>query len=82
MKMDTARRFTTAHQSLTFSRRMMLLGGAQAAEPGQEEPGDLAREVDERRDDGADLDHRGVGRDRRVVHGKTEELLGDGEVSG
>ena len=25
------RRFTAAHQSMTFSRRMMLLGGAQAA---------------------------------------------------
>ena len=24
-------RFTNAHQSITFSRRMMLLGGAQAA---------------------------------------------------
>ena len=24
-------RLTTAHQSITFSRRMMLLGGAQAA---------------------------------------------------
>ena len=24
-------RITTAHQSITFSRRMMLLGGAQAA---------------------------------------------------
>ena len=24
-------RFTAAHQSITFSRRMMLLGGAQAA---------------------------------------------------
>jgi penicillin-binding protein 2 len=31
MKMDNARRFTSAHQSITFSRRMMLLGGAQAA---------------------------------------------------
>ncbi|CAA9492072.1 MAG: Peptidoglycan D,D-transpeptidase MrdA [uncultured Sphingomonas sp.] len=30
MKMDNARRFTSAHQSLTFSRRMMLLGAAQA----------------------------------------------------
>ena len=29
MKME--RRFTAAHQSITFSRRMMLLGGAQAA---------------------------------------------------
>ena len=29
MKMDSARRFTSVHQSLTFSRRMMLLGGAQ-----------------------------------------------------
>ena len=29
MKMDSARRFTTAHQSITFSRRMMLLGAAQ-----------------------------------------------------
>ena len=26
-----ARRFTSVHQSLTFSRRMMLAGGAQAA---------------------------------------------------
>ena len=25
-----ASRFTTAHQSITFSRRMMLVGGAQA----------------------------------------------------
>ena len=25
------KRITTAHQSITFSRRMMLLGGAQAA---------------------------------------------------
>ena len=31
MKMDSARRFTSVHQSLTFSRRMMLLGGAQVA---------------------------------------------------
>ena len=31
MKMDSARRFTNAHQSITFSRRMMLIGGAQAA---------------------------------------------------
>jgi penicillin-binding protein 2 len=31
MKMESARRFTTVHQSITFSRRMMLLGGAQAA---------------------------------------------------
>src|SRR3712207_6403620 len=31
MKMDSARRFTSVHQSLTFSRRMMLVGGAQAA---------------------------------------------------
>lgn len=30
MKMDSARRFTTVHQSLTFSRRMVLLGSAQA----------------------------------------------------
>ncbi len=29
--MNTAKRITTAHQSITFSRRMMLLGGAQAA---------------------------------------------------
>ncbi len=27
----TAKRFTAAHQSITFSRRMMLVGGAQAA---------------------------------------------------
>ena len=26
-----ASRFTAAHQSITFSRRMMLVGGAQAA---------------------------------------------------
>ena len=26
-----AKRFTAAHQSITFSRRMMLVGGAQAA---------------------------------------------------
>ena len=31
MKIDNARRFTSVHQSITFSRRMMLLGGAQAA---------------------------------------------------
>ncbi|MFL6830134.1 MAG: penicillin-binding protein 2, partial [Sphingomicrobium sp.] len=31
MKMESSRRFTTVHQSITFSRRMMLLGGAQAA---------------------------------------------------
>ena len=31
MKIENARRFTSVHQSLTFSRRMMLLGGAQAA---------------------------------------------------
>jgi penicillin-binding protein 2 len=31
VKMDSARRFTSVHQSLTFSRRMMLLGGAQVA---------------------------------------------------
>ena len=31
MKIDDARRFTSVHQSITFSRRMMLLGGAQAA---------------------------------------------------
>ena len=31
MKMDNARRFTTVHQSLTFSRRMLLVGSAQAA---------------------------------------------------
>ena len=30
MKMDSARRFTTVHQSITFSRRMMLIGAAQA----------------------------------------------------
>src|ERR687894_2995540 len=30
MKMDNARRFTSAHQSITFSRRMMLMGAAQA----------------------------------------------------
>ena len=30
MKIDNARRFTSVHQSITFSRRMMLLGGAQA----------------------------------------------------
>jgi penicillin-binding protein 2 len=30
MKMDSARRFTSAHQSITFSRRMMLMGAAQA----------------------------------------------------
>src|SRR3954470_9446836 len=29
--MNTPKRITTAHQSITFSRRMMLLGGAQAA---------------------------------------------------
>jgi len=29
--MNQAKRITTAHQSITFSRRMMLLGGAQAA---------------------------------------------------
>ena len=28
MKIDNARRFTSVHQSITFSRRMMLLGGA------------------------------------------------------
>src|SRR6188508_2256281 len=27
----SAKRFTAAHQSITFSRRMMLVGGAQAA---------------------------------------------------
>src|SRR6185369_10238980 len=27
--MNQAKRFTSAHQSITFSRRMMLLGGAQ-----------------------------------------------------
>ena len=31
MKMDNARRFTSVHQSITFSRRMMVFGGAQAA---------------------------------------------------
>ena len=31
MKMDLGQRFTSVHQSLTFSRRMMLFGGAQAA---------------------------------------------------
>jgi len=31
MKMESSRRFTTVHQSITFSRRMMLLGGAEAA---------------------------------------------------
>ena len=31
MKMDNARRFTSVHQSMAFSRRMMLVGGAQAA---------------------------------------------------
>ena len=31
MKIENARRFTSVHQSITFSRRMMLLGGAQAA---------------------------------------------------
>ena len=30
MKMENARRFTATHQSITFSRRMMLLGAAQA----------------------------------------------------
>ena len=29
--MKDAKRFTAAHQSITFSRRMMLVGGAQAA---------------------------------------------------
>ena len=29
--MNGAKRFTSVHQSLTFSRRMMLLGGGQAA---------------------------------------------------
>ena len=28
---EGAQRFTAAHQSMTFSRRMMLVGGAQAA---------------------------------------------------
>ena len=31
MKHESARRFTSVHQSITFSRRMMLLGSAQAA---------------------------------------------------
>jgi len=31
MKIDNARRFTSVHQSITFSRRMALVGGAQAA---------------------------------------------------
>ena len=31
MKNGDAKRFTSVHQSLTFSRRMTLLGGAQAA---------------------------------------------------
>ncbi len=31
MKHESARRFTSVHQSMTFSRRMMLVGGAQAA---------------------------------------------------
>ena len=30
MKHENARRFTSVHQSITFSRRMMLMGGAQA----------------------------------------------------
>ena len=30
MKMESARRFTATHQSITFSRRMMMLGAAQA----------------------------------------------------
>src|SRR4029453_13006324 len=29
--MKDAKRYTAAHQSITFSRRMMLVGGAQAA---------------------------------------------------
>ena len=31
MKHENARRFTSVHQSITFSRRMILMGGAQAA---------------------------------------------------
>jgi len=31
MKHESARRFTSVHQTITFSRRMMLLGSAQAA---------------------------------------------------
>jgi len=31
MKLDSARRFTSVHQSLTFSRRMAIVAGAQAA---------------------------------------------------
>ena len=31
MKHENARRFTSVHQSITFSRRMMLMGGAQSA---------------------------------------------------
>ena len=38
-------RITTAHQSITFSRRMMLLGGAQAAVGGAaDRPHGLARD--------------------------------------
>ena len=31
MKLDNARRFTSVHQSLTFSRRMAIAAGAQTA---------------------------------------------------
>ena len=31
MSIGTAKRFTSVHQSLTFSRRMLIAGGAQAA---------------------------------------------------
>jgi hypothetical protein len=54
----------------------------ETAEPGPAEAHDVTEEVDEGGEDGAELDDGGVGRDRRVVHLESEEVLRDREVTG
>jgi len=45
-----------------------ILGAAQTAQPGAQQPDDIVEEVEHRGCDGAELDDRRVGRDGLVLH--------------
>src|SRR5664280_2048015 len=58
------------------------LGRDHPAGEAPHQPDDVGAEVKERSEDRPDLDDRGEGRDRLVVHLEAEQLLGHGQVSG